>query len=129
MNRKILKKMNKDIDSYYVYQKDELKDILHIPKNKRNLFIPQLILIISICFCIYLYQNKQPTFNSIIIPQYHIKLNKDNLEVKKESNPKMIEENTNNFIIQFEHYQYNDIYILSSLNILIIFYILYKKHQ
>ena len=63
MNRKILKKMNKDIDSYYVYQKDELKDILHIPKNKKNLFIPQLILIISICFCIYLYQNKQPTFN------------------------------------------------------------------
>ena len=128
MDRKILKKMNKDIDFYYIYQIDELKDKLHIQKKNKTFFIPKLILAISICVCIYCYQIKQPHIETITIPQYII-MPRNNSEYHKEATQKIIENKLNNIIIQFEQYQYIDIYILCSLNIIIISYIFYKKYQ
>lgn len=143
MSKRILKRMNNDINLFYHHQKDEIKDLCHIQKKSYSYFKPALLfVVVSVILCFQIYQIKQPLIqnkkqsesislknnsqNSINKPQSIIgdDYSQKESSYKNDSKDTNIEEKTNT---SFFTPQYISVYCLGILDILIIIYILLKR--
>lgn len=149
MSKRIIKKLNKDIDQLYLHQKEEIKNLCHIHKKANSILKPSLLfIVVSLILCFHIYQIQQPIIqnpNQIEEPStqenkknssknniYSPIAEDDTEEASKESlsTKRTVEEQLSTdekTLIENKSSQYIGIYCLGLFDIIIVIYIFLKK--